>query len=243
MVAEHHVLVLDLTWTWPEWPGTWCVGDFRHLVQQRKQILHVYQRLTNLAVHRAQHVERHCQLHQVGIDDDEITHGHCAIAYVQRRHGQHDGAADDHHCRLGGVQQRQAFAGEHGGVLVITQGLVQPLCFVCLVVEVAHGLEVQQGVDCAATDFVVSLIHLSPNASPPGSNGESQPYVERDSNQGDQRVGQPEQNPEDAAHQQHLDHRRHDVKGDKRQQELNAVSAPVNEAVQRTGFALQVKTD
>ena len=81
VVAEVHVLEDDLAALGCKWHGAPGLSVTSGPdVEQVEHDLHVDQGLLDLAVDRAEQAERHGQLHQVGVDHDEVAHGHGAGA-------------------------------------------------------------------------------------------------------------------------------------------------------------------
>jgi hypothetical protein len=68
--VEHHLATGDV-----ELRRAGLVGHLARLFQQVEHLAHVHQRLPDLAIDRAEEIERHGDLDHEGVDHDEIAHG------------------------------------------------------------------------------------------------------------------------------------------------------------------------
>jgi hypothetical protein len=88
------------------------IDDLRRLVQQAEQLFHVGEGVADLAIHRAEEVERDEQLDQVGVDQHQVAQGHALVGHAPGRQAHHGGDAAGDDEGLAGVQPGQRdFAG------------------------------------------------------------------------------------------------------------------------------------
>ena len=73
--------------------------DLGGLFEQAEHLAHIHKCLSDLAVHRAQKVQRHGDLDHIGIDEDKIAY--CQISAIYADCGQ-----DHHRDQAAGDQER-----------------------------------------------------------------------------------------------------------------------------------------
>src|SRR5690606_16103720 len=73
VVGEHHVLELNVAAADPKGLGARPILHFRRLVEKIEHLLYVGQPLANLAIDETDEIERDGELHQHGIDENEIA--------------------------------------------------------------------------------------------------------------------------------------------------------------------------
>jgi hypothetical protein len=110
-----------------------------------------------------------------------------------------------------------------------------------LVVEVLHGLVVQQAVDRLGVRLLVRLVHEAAVLDAPLRHGQRVGHVAGDGDEGDQREPDIVQAPENAADQRDLQQRRQHVEQHEEQEELDAFGAALDHARQSAGLPLQME--
>ena len=86
IVSERDVVEDDAATADREAPCAGNIGDFRALVQKLEHLLHVRQRLADLAINETEKIQRQVELDEVRIHHDEVAHRHLASRDVARRH-------------------------------------------------------------------------------------------------------------------------------------------------------------
>lgn len=108
VIAKTHVVQRDTPAGNLQRKGIRLVRDFGRLIEQREHLPHIDQRLTDFAIDGAKEVQRHGQLHHIGVDHDEIPHGKITVL--------HPDSCQDHHAHQpAGDQQRLAEVQEGKG--------------------------------------------------------------------------------------------------------------------------------
>ena len=205
------------------------VDNLQRLVDQAEHGLHVGQRLFDFAVYEAQEVERQVKLDQVSVDHHEIADGHDPGAHVDGRHDHDDGQANGDNRRLADVQQRERRLVFDRRRFVASQRVVETRRFMTLVAEILHRFEIQQAVDGLGVGGLVRTVHFTSEFQSPFGDQHGVGDVGADCRQGDQRVPDVKQRPQNHRHQNDLDDRRHDVKQHEGQNELDALDAAFND--------------
>ena len=128
------------------------------LGQQTEHLVHVEQRLLDLAVHHAEEVERDVELDQQAVHQHQVAERellrHHALGDQQHQRG-HRGGDDQ---ALPDIQQAERSLVLGRGVLVLVQLLVVAARLELLVAEVLHRLVVEQRVDGARVGARVELV-------------------------------------------------------------------------------------
>ena len=201
--------------------GVGRVGDVRRLGPELEHLLHVDERLADLAVGEAQEVQRGVEIEQNLDRGSDIARSHPAVRRLDPGHDRHQGQADAHDRGLDRVEQ------SHGGVRldrragVALQGDVIGGGRTLLGAERFDGLVVDEGVDADAGRGALGLVHLAPVGDAPVGDGEGQPGVDHHGRQGDNSEPPVEMGGEDDRGQDQLDGRGPEV-----EDEASAAGSP-----------------
>ena len=208
--------------------GEHLVAHRRLHRRQVEHVLHVHDRLSHLAVHRAQKVERQRELKEQTVAHDQIADGHVAVhdAVAGEDHDGGEAGAEDG--VLAEVERRQARRRLDGGQLVGAQRLLIASHLVLVVVEVLDRLVVDERVDGLVARLVLGTIHGHAELGPPLRHAEREQRVAGDAADAHQRVLDAELVIQYAAHHEHLDYRRHHVENQSREDETDAARAPID---------------
>ena len=217
------------------------VGDLGRHLHQAEHALHVHQRIPDLAIGEAQHVQGHVELDQEGVDRHEVAQRHGAGLHAVARHD-HDRdqpAGDDG--ALPDVEQRERAAGADGGLLVAAAADVVAARLVLLVAEVLHRLVVQEAVDRLGVGVGVGVVHAAHELDAPFRQDDREGDVAADGGQGHRREAPVVEAPQHPADQDDLEQGRQDVEGGEADQELHAAGAALDDAAQAPGLALEME--
>ena len=163
------------------------VGDLGRHVHEAEHALHVHQRIADLAIGEAQHVQGHVELDQEGVDRHEVAQRHGAGLHAIARHdhdrdqpARDDGALPD-------IEQRERPAGADGGLLVAAAADVEAARLVLLVAEVLHRLVVEEAVDRLGVGLGVGVVHAAHELDAPFRQDDREGDVAADGGQGHRR--------------------------------------------------------
>ena len=219
------------------------VGDLGRDIEQAEHLLHAHQRIPDLAIGEAQHVERHVELDQEGVHRHEVAERHAALGdAVARHHHDRDQPGRDDRA-LADIEQRQGAAGADRGHLVAAAADVVAPRLVRLVAEVLDGLVVQQAVDRLGVGLGVGIVHAAHELDAPFRQGDREHDVGRDHAQGDRREAPVVERPQDHADQADLEQGRQDVEGREADQELHPLGSAFDDPAQAAGLALEMETE
>ena len=217
------------------------VGDLGLHVEQAEHLLHVDECVPDLAIGEAQHVERHVELDQEGVDRHEVAQGHGVMHDAIARHDHHRGQPDGDDNALADIEQRQGAAGADRRRLVAPPADIEAARLVLLVAEILDGLVVQQAVDRLGVGLGVGVVHAAHELDAPLRQGDREHDVGGDDGQGHRREPPVVEGPQDAAHQGDFEQGRQDVEGREADQELHARRAALDDAAQPAGLALEME--
>ena len=110
-----------------------------------------------------------------------------------------------------------------------------------LVVEVFHGLVVEQAVDGLGVGVLVCLVHAAAVFEAPFRDRQRVPDIADDGDEGNEREPEIVEAPEDAADQRDLQQGRHDIEQHEEQKILDAGRTTLDDARQPAGLALEVE--
>ena len=186
VIAKAHVVQRDTPTRDVQRRGIRLVRDFGRLIEQREHLPHIDQRLTDFAIDGAKEVQRHGQLHHIGVDHDEIPHGKITVL--------HPDSGQDHHAdQPAGDQQRLAEVQEGKRVVRLDRRLfiarhrrVITLCLALFGDEILDGFIVQQAVDGLLVGICVAVVHLAAQLHAPLGHREGKPNVKPDGDRHDQ---------------------------------------------------------
>ncbi len=237
VIGEFHPVEDDLAPGYLDRLRVRLVGDLGLDVEQVEHLAHVHQALPDLAVDRAEEVQRHGDLDHVGVDHHELAHGEGAGGDLERaqHHDRHQPDGDDE--GLAEIQPRQRQRGRDRGLLVALHRLVIALGLAPLGAEILHRLEVQQAVDRLLVGVGVLLVHLLADLHAPFGHLEGEPDIERDGDHHGQQVAGPEGEGEDAADHRQFQRQRAHREQQEAQQELDALDAALDDPAQPAGLA------
>ena len=218
-----------------------CIGHLAGLVHQHEHARQVRQALLDLAVQRAQEVQRDVQLDHEGVDHDEVAQRHLAGHHALRgapQHG-HQGRGDDE--LLPAVEQAQRALALEAHAPQLLQVLVVAAGLEVLVVEVFDGLVVQQRIHGLAVRGRVLHIRRTAELGAPlrQLDGEGDVGEQRHGRDGGKAPVKGER--QNAQHQQHFDQRGQDAVERVRDQRFGAAHAALDVARHAAGLALQVE--
>src|SRR6185437_6632504 len=241
IVAETHVVEDDLAGADMERLRARRVLHLRGDGEQLEHLFQIGQRLLDVAIDHAEEVERHVELDQIGIHHDEIAdrHGAGGDALPGEQHDADEAGGDDG--ALADIEQRQRALALHRRLLVGAQRLVEAVGLVLLVGEILHRLEIQEAVDRLGVGLAVALVHLAAVFDPPVGDDEGEGDVADDGGEGDERELEIVEPPQDAADEEDLEQRRHDVEEHEGEQELDAADAALDGARHAAGLALEME--
>ena len=162
VVAEAHVLEAHRAAARHQRLGVGRVGDLAVLAEQREHLLHVDQRLLDLAVDDAEEVERDVELDHQRVDQHQV-------AERQRARDDADGRAPDQQRHRRGDDQALAEVEQRQRGLRLDRRLLEPLQVLVvarllepLVAEVLDRLVVEQRVERLGVGLRVLLVHRAP---------------------------------------------------------------------------------
>ena len=84
-----HILQHHLAPGYRQGLGAGFFGNFGGLFKQIEHFRHIHQGLADLAIDRAQKVQRHGDLDHIGVDHHKIAHRQRAVLHAHRRHHHH----------------------------------------------------------------------------------------------------------------------------------------------------------
>ncbi len=217
------------------------VRHFGGLFEQAKHLVHIDQRLPDLAVDRAEEIERHGDLHHVGVDHHEVAHRERALLHAARRHQHHRDEARSHDEPLPGIQHgqglrradRRAFVARHRGIVTHRLAPFGP--------EIFHRLEIEQRIDCFLMRVGVLVDHPLADLDPPFCHREGEPDVKADGRHHHHEIPGIEQNEENARHHEQFEKQRPDAEQQETQEKFDALDAPLHDAAQAARLAGEVK--
>ncbi len=217
------------------------VGDLGLDREEAEHRLEIGQGLLDVAIDHAEHVQRRIKLHEIGIDHDEVADRHGARCDAVGRQQHHGDEARRHDDALPHVERGQRRLRLDRGALVSLERAIEAARLVLLVGEVFDGLVVQEAVDRLGVGLAVALVHLAPVFDAPVGDGEGEDDIEDDGDEHHQREAAGIEAPQDPAHEQDLEHGRHEIEEQVRQQELGAADAALDRARQPAGLAVEME--
>ena len=229
LIAKDHIAQLDMALVDLNGLGIWLVFDLCRLFQQIKHLAHVHKSLTDLAIDRAKEVQRHGDLHHIGVDHHKIAHRQRAVFNPNSRHdhNNHKARRDDE--RLPNIQPREGIGRLQRRALIAFHRDVIPRRFALLGAKILHGFKVQQAVDGLLVCIRVLIIHLFAQLHAPFGDLEGEPNIERDRHHDDQQVPSVQLIGENAHDQHKLQHQRPDREQQKPQEKLDAFDTPLDD--------------
>ncbi len=153
----------------------------------------------------------------------------------------HRDEARRHDDALADIERRQGRLRLHRGALVALERQVEAARLVLLVGEVFHRLVVEEAVDRLGVGLAVALVHLAPEFDAPVRDGEGEDDIKDDGHDHRQREAAGIEAPQDPAHEQDLEHGRHEIEQEIGQQELGAADAALDRARQPAGLAVEME--
>ena len=217
------------------------VGDLGANVEQAEHAFHADQRVPDLAIGEAQHVERLVELQQEGVDRDEVADRHRARDHAGTRHHHHNGEADRDDRALPDIEQRQGSARADRGDLIGPAADVVAARLVRLVAEIFHRLVVDQAVDRLGIGFGVGVVHAAHELDAPFRQHDGEDDIACDHRQGDGGETPIVEVPQHDADQGDLEQGRQDVEGREADQELHALRAALDDAAEAAGLPLEME--
>ena len=116
--------------------------------------------MPNFAIDRSQKIERHGNLDHIGVDHDEIAHGHGPVLNADsRHHHDRDKAAGDQE-GLTEIQEGQRIGGLQRGALIARHCRVIAHRLAALGPEILDRLKIQKTIDCLLIGVGVLIVHL-----------------------------------------------------------------------------------
>ena len=177
VIAKGHVVQLDPARRYLQGARIRGVHHLGGLFQQVEHLAHIHQRLPDLAIDRAEEVQRHGDLDHVGVDHDKVAHRQRAVLHADRGHDHHanqPGRDDD---RLAKVQERERVACLERGHLVPRHGRVVARGLALFGAKILDRLEIQQAVDGLLVSVGVLIVHHAPQLHPPFGHREGEPDI------------------------------------------------------------------
>ena len=222
--------------------GIGRVGDLLLALQQGKHLFQVHQVLLELAVNRAQKVERNVDLDHEGVDHHQVAQRHAPLGHSQGGAPQHGYQASGDDELLARIQNAQGALAFECGLAVALQVVVVAAGLELFVVEVFDGLKIEQRVDGAGVGFGVQLVHALAELGAPLGHADGEADVEHQRKHRDTGKPNVKLDRQEREHQPHLDQRGHDAVERIRHQRMHRARAALNVARHATGLAVQVKT-
>ena len=241
LVVEVDMVEHDLAAAHLQRRGAWLVGDLGRDGEQAEHALHVDQRIADLAIGEAQHVERHVELDQEGVHRHEVADRHGAGLYAVARHDHHHDQAGRDDDALADIEHRQGAAGTDRGLLVAPPANVEAAGLVRLVAEILHRLVVQQAVDRLGIGVRVGIVHRAHELDAPFRQADREHDIACDRHQGHGREAPVVEAPHHDTDQQDLEQGRQDVEGGEADQEFHAGRAALDDAAEPTGLTLEME--
>ena len=225
-----HILQHHLAPGHDQRPGAGLFGDLGRLGQQIEHFRHIHQRLADLAVDRAQKVQRHGDLDHIGIDHHKIAHRQRAILHPHGRHHHHRNqpAGDKERlpkiqkCQRIGCQQRRALVALHGHVIAGRLALFGA--------EIFDRFKIQQAIDGLLVGIGVLVIHLAAQFYPPFRDLEGKPDIDGDGDNHHRQIARIEGEKENRGNKQQLKHQRPDAEQHEAQQEIHTLHTAFDNA-------------
>ncbi|EXI74115.1 MAG: hypothetical protein AW07_02253 [Candidatus Accumulibacter sp. SK-11] len=157
--------------------GIGGIGDFPIHCQQVEHALDVGECLPDLPVDDAEEVQRHVELDEKGVDQDEITDRHAAVddpAGSPPHHRRHPECDDP---LLPKVQPRERDLATRRSVFPELHLLIVTPRFVVFVVEVLDGFVVQQAVDRSRVGCRIGFVEVAAQRDSPVADGYGEDHV------------------------------------------------------------------
>ena len=237
VIAKLHIVELDLSPGAVQLPRAVTIHHIGGLAQQVEHLAHIDQRLPDLAIDRAEEVQRQGDLDHVGVDHDEIAHRQVATLDPHGRHHHDDDQPhrDDH--GLAEIQVAERIGRADRGILIARHGAVIARGLALFGPEILDGLEIEKAVDGLLVGIRVLVVHLLADLHPPFRHFEREPDVDRDGDGDDDEIPDVEDHGEDDADHQKLQHQRPDGKEHEAQKELDPLHAPLDDAAEAPRLA------
>ena len=211
------------------------------LRHQAEHLVHVGQRLLDLAIDHAEEIERHVELDQEAVDQHQVADGQRPGRHALRgeRHQRSHRRGNDQ--ALADVEQPQRHLVPHRRRLVALQALVVAARLEVLVAEVLHRLVVEQAVDGARVGLRVELVGVLPDLDAPLGDEERVADVGGHRGESDRRKAPVEPREQHRGHQGELEDHRDDRKDQVRQQRGNAPRPALDVARHAAGLPVEVE--
>ena len=221
--------------------GVGRVSDLLLALQQGEHFFQIRQVLLELAVNRAQKIERNVDLDHEGVDHHQVTQRHAAIDHAlggAPKHG-HQAAGDDE--LLARVQNAQGALAFEGGLAVAFQVVVVAQGLKLFVVEVFDRLKIEQRINGAGVGLGIELVHALAKLGAPLGHGDGEADVQHQGNH--RNAGKPDVklDRQEREHQPQLNQRGNDAVERIRHQRMHRPRAALDVARHAAGLAVQVK--
>ena len=154
-----------------------AIGDLDIDPQQIDHGFHVDQGLADLAIDRAEEIERQIELDQIGVHHHEIAHRRLMRHHRERRHGHQHRDAEGDDDVLADVEPGKADAGLDRRRLVALQREVVAPRLMRLIAEIFDRLVVQQAVDGLGIGLLVRFVHLPAMGDAPFGERQGEPDI------------------------------------------------------------------
>jgi len=143
------------------------IDDLALGIEQPEHPFDIGQRLTDLPVDHAKEIERHIQLDQEGIDQDQIPHRHRASDNALRGMPHHRHQTRHNNQLLPHVEHGQRHLAADRGIFPAAHRFIVAVELEGFVIEVLNCLVVDQAVDGTGIGRRVRLIHCATNMDAP----------------------------------------------------------------------------
>ncbi len=225
----------------PQGPGIGSVPDLRPLSQEPDQAVHVGQGVADLAIHRAQQVQRHEQLDQQGVHRHQVAETELAVSHPVRCQEHHPGHPCRHDGALAQIEQGKGGLRPHRGVLPLPQGGVAAPSLVRLVVEVLDRLVVDQALHRLVVGRRLQTIHLQAVPQPPVGHGDGEEHERGHGGEDDQAECPGVLAQQDPGHQQEFHRHRNDGENQVVEQGGQAGGPALEVPADGAGLAVEVE--
>ena len=209
--------------------------------QQREHLIHVHQRLLDLAINHAQKIQRNIKLDQQRIDQHQIAQGQRARRDTARRAVHQQGQAAGNQQTLGDVEPRQRRGAAHRRCFPALQIFVVALDLEFFVAEIFDRLVVKQAIDGLGAGARIHLVHRTAKFRAPLGDDDGRDDVDDQCAERDNSEPNVVFRHHDDADQRHLQQRRQNAEDSEAQQRLDAARAALDVARHAAGLAFQVK--
>ncbi len=189
IIGEMHVFKADRALVDLQCWRTGFVDDFLLHIEKIEHLLDIGEALTDFTIDKADEVERNGQLHQHGIDENEVADGLRSGADFQRGHDHDNCHADTEDHGLAEVQPAERCPGLGRRLFITRHRSIEALGFHVLIAEIFDRFEIEKRVDCLGVGLRIGIVHFPADADAPVARLDRKPGIEPDRCGNDELIG------------------------------------------------------